>query len=162
RAGAAGLRPLGAGGASGSGGSPRSASMSSQRRRVSGSCMVSLLRAVRSGAGPSLFHSSKPGGKREPFRLPAPLRLPIMRSSLHPPPRHPPAPPEDRIMRRLPLPLFLAGSCLLFGAPLPGTAPPQRPLASPTEFRPDPRNVQRYGPAYRYAQAGWIVLHIEG
>src|SRR5580700_7124512 len=36
---------------------------------------------------------------------------------------------------------------------------------SPTEvpsFRPDPRAVQRYGPAYRYPQAGWIVLHIEG
>jgi hypothetical protein len=29
-------------------------------------------------------------------------------------------------------------------------------------FRPDPRSVQRYGPAYRYPQAGWIVLHIEG
>ena len=30
------------------------------------------------------------------------------------------------------------------------------------EFVPDPRTVQRYGPAYRYPQAGWIVLHIEG
>jgi hypothetical protein len=30
------------------------------------------------------------------------------------------------------------------------------------DFRPDPRTVQRYGPAYRYPQAGWIVLHIEG
>ena len=29
-------------------------------------------------------------------------------------------------------------------------------------FRPDPASVQRYGPAYRYPQAGWIVLHIEG
>ncbi len=29
-------------------------------------------------------------------------------------------------------------------------------------FQPDPRTVQRYGPAYRYPQAGWIVLHIEG
>jgi hypothetical protein len=29
-------------------------------------------------------------------------------------------------------------------------------------FRPDPKSVQRYGPAYRYPQAGWIVLHIEG
>jgi Phospholipase B len=28
--------------------------------------------------------------------------------------------------------------------------------------RPDPLAVQRYGPAYRYPQAGWIVLHIEG
>jgi Phospholipase B len=31
-----------------------------------------------------------------------------------------------------------------------------------TDFQPDPRTVQRYGPAYRYPQAGWIVLHIEG
>src|SRR6516164_8522385 len=30
------------------------------------------------------------------------------------------------------------------------------------DFQPDPRAVQRYGPAYRYPQAGWVVLHIEG
>ena len=30
------------------------------------------------------------------------------------------------------------------------------------DYRPDPAAVQRYGPAYRYPQAGWIVLHIEG
>ncbi len=29
-------------------------------------------------------------------------------------------------------------------------------------YRPDPRTVQRYGLGYRYTQAGWIVLHIEG
>src|SRR5205085_7963678 len=29
-------------------------------------------------------------------------------------------------------------------------------------FVPDPATVQREGPAYRYPQAGWIVLHIEG
>jgi hypothetical protein len=29
-------------------------------------------------------------------------------------------------------------------------------------FRPDPVSVQRFGPGYRYPQAGWIVLHIEG
>ena len=34
--------------------------------------------------------------------------------------------------------------------------------APSNDFRPDPRSVQRYGPAYRYPQAGWIVLHIEG
>ena len=28
--------------------------------------------------------------------------------------------------------------------------------------RPDPLAVERFGPAYRYPQAGWIVLHIEG
>lgn len=27
---------------------------------------------------------------------------------------------------------------------------------------PDPNAVRRHGPAYRYPQAGWIVLHIEG
>jgi hypothetical protein len=29
-------------------------------------------------------------------------------------------------------------------------------------FTPDPASVERYGPAYRYPQAGWIVLHVEG
>jgi hypothetical protein len=33
---------------------------------------------------------------------------------------------------------------------------------SGADFQPDPRAVQRYGPAYRYPQDGWIVLHIEG
>src|SRR5260370_38204238 len=32
---------------------------------------------------------------------------------------------------------------------------------SATDFSPDPKSVQRYGPAYRYPQGGWIVLHIE-
>jgi hypothetical protein len=40
------------------------------------------------------------------------------------------------------------------------------PLAAadklPPDFQPDPASVQRYGPAYRYPQAGWIVLHVEG
>ena len=31
-----------------------------------------------------------------------------------------------------------------------------------TDFRPDPLSVRRHGPAYRYPQAGWIVLHVEG
>ncbi len=30
------------------------------------------------------------------------------------------------------------------------------------DIQPDPKSVQRYGPAYRYPQAGWIVLHVEG
>src|SRR5262249_44561501 len=30
------------------------------------------------------------------------------------------------------------------------------------DFQPDPRTVQRWGPAYRFPQDGWIVLHIEG
>src|SRR5205814_1028457 len=34
--------------------------------------------------------------------------------------------------------------------------------ARAADFQPDARSVQRYGPAYRYPQSGWIVLHIEG
>src|SRR5947209_751751 len=30
------------------------------------------------------------------------------------------------------------------------------------DFQPDPKSVQRHGPAYRYPQAGWTVLHVEG
>src|SRR5438067_2307692 len=33
---------------------------------------------------------------------------------------------------------------------------------STRDYQPDPLSVQRYGPAYRYPQAGWIVLHVEG
>src|SRR5271166_1338139 len=36
------------------------------------------------------------------------------------------------------------------------------PAARAGDFQPDPSTVQRWGPAYRYPQAGWIVLHIEG
>src|SRR5579872_5084856 len=32
----------------------------------------------------------------------------------------------------------------------------------PNAHKPDAKAVQRFGPAYRYPQAGWIVLHIEG
>jgi hypothetical protein len=35
-------------------------------------------------------------------------------------------------------------------------------VAQAAGFQPDPRSVQRYGPAYRYPHSGWIVLHIEG
>src|SRR3954452_19646632 len=30
------------------------------------------------------------------------------------------------------------------------------------ETKPDPKSVQRVGTGYRYTQAGWVVLHIEG
>jgi len=30
------------------------------------------------------------------------------------------------------------------------------------DFKPDPASVRRFGPAYRYPQDGWIVLHVEG
>ncbi|HEX4130963.1 MAG TPA: C45 family autoproteolytic acyltransferase/hydrolase [Pirellulales bacterium] len=36
------------------------------------------------------------------------------------------------------------------------------PAGAQAEFTPDPATVVRYGAAYRYPQAGWIVLHIEG
>ncbi len=32
----------------------------------------------------------------------------------------------------------------------------------PAEHKPDPKSVQRYDTGYRYSQAGWVVLHIEG
>ncbi len=35
-------------------------------------------------------------------------------------------------------------------------------IARKQEYGPDPASVRRYGPGYRYPQAGWIVLHIEG
>jgi len=35
-------------------------------------------------------------------------------------------------------------------------------LAHGAGFTPDPASVQRDGPAYRYPQAGWTVLHVEG
>jgi hypothetical protein len=51
--------------------------------------------------------------------------------------------------------LLVMGSLVLprsvFAGPLPNA-----------DFKPDPKSVERYGPAYRYPQAGWIVLHIEG
>src|SRR5262245_43163348 len=34
--------------------------------------------------------------------------------------------------------------------------------AESNSFVPDPQVVQRYGPAWKYPQAGWLVLHIEG
>src|SRR5262249_31373215 len=45
----------------------------------------------------------------------------------------------------------LAGSMALAGFPGVLTSGP-----------PDPRTVERYGPAYRYPQAGWIVLPVHG
>jgi hypothetical protein len=38
----------------------------------------------------------------------------------------------------------------------------QLPATHTADFTPDPASVQRYGPAYRFPQAGWIVVHIEG
>ena len=42
------------------------------------------------------------------------------------------------------------------------SAPAKLPALPSADFRPDPASVQRDGAGYRYPQAGWIVLHIEG
>ncbi len=36
------------------------------------------------------------------------------------------------------------------------------PIPTRVEFEPDPASVTRHGPAWRYPQAGWHVVHIEG
>jgi hypothetical protein len=35
-------------------------------------------------------------------------------------------------------------------------------LVAAADYTPDPLSVRRHGPAYRYPQAGWTVLHVEG
>ncbi|HJZ54880.1 MAG TPA: C45 family peptidase [Gemmataceae bacterium] len=57
-------------------------------------------------------------------------------------------------MTRRPLAILLLG---LLAAPLHAQVPDTAP-----NHKPDPVAVQRFGPAYRYPQAGWVVLHIEG
>ncbi|WP_165225318.1 C45 family autoproteolytic acyltransferase/hydolase [Aquisphaera insulae] len=50
-------------------------------------------------------------------------------------------------------------------SPAPGantTPSPVKLAAGAREFRPDPAGVQRYGPGYRYPQAGFVVVHVEG
>jgi Phospholipase B len=56
------------------------------------------------------------------------------------------------LLRPFALALLLAAPALA-GDPLPTPNP---------DFKPDPASVRRFGPAYRYPQDGWIVLHIEG
>lgn len=56
--------------------------------------------------------------------------------------------------RHLIVPLI---ACLV-GVPAVASPPDERRAAE----RPDPATVRRFGPAYRYPRAGWIVLHIEG
>ncbi len=57
----------------------------------------------------------------------------------------------------VPLSLF----CLVPLALPPAPAAPE-PVAIPAPHRPAAGDVVRYGPAYRYPQAGWIVVHVEG
>src|SRR5208283_1054752 len=51
---------------------------------------------------------------------------------------------------------------LMFSVLLLPTVVPSLVAAPSADFQPDPRSVQRQGAGYRYPQAGWIVLHIEG
>lgn len=60
-------------------------------------------------------------------------------------------PPHKMKVFRIPF-LFV---CTLFFGAFPRSA---RAADSP----PDPYTVQRFGPAFRYPQAGWTVMHIEG
>jgi hypothetical protein len=51
---------------------------------------------------------------------------------------------------------------LILLGPLAGSFAHGAPPAIVTSGPPDPAAVERFGPAYRYPQAGWIVLHVEG
>lgn len=41
-------------------------------------------------------------------------------------------------------------------------ATPARAADIPAEHKPDPASVRRYEKGYRYEQAGWVVVHVEG
>ena len=59
--------------------------------------------------------------------------------------------------------VLLTGLILLAGEPMTevrAAGPDSSASAAP--YRPDPASVGRFGSGYRYPQAGWIVLHIEG
>lgn len=66
-------------------------------------------------------------------------------------------------MRHTRLPILLAflflAAAVNIGAQQPNAA---RAGNSTAAYQPDPTAVQRFGPAYRFPQAGWTVLHIEG
>ncbi len=53
----------------------------------------------------------------------------------------------------------LALTCSVFIHPAAAQSPP---AGASSEFKIDPASVTRFGPACKYPQAGWIVLHIEG
>jgi hypothetical protein len=58
---------------------------------------------------------------------------------------------------------FRQSAWLILAASL-GTSPVWAgvPKPPPGPYTPDPASVQRFGPAYRYPQSGWTILHIEG
>ncbi len=55
-----------------------------------------------------------------------------------------------------------AFALILLGASVATAAGPPPAKGAKGEYGPDPASVQRSGKGYRYPQAGWIVLHIEG
>jgi hypothetical protein len=65
-------------------------------------------------------------------------------------------------MRRLCVILLLSLSPLALFLPVSAPAAAPDPAAIPPQHKPLVRDVSRYGPAYRYPQAGWVVLHVEG
>ncbi|MFO0909249.1 MAG: C45 family autoproteolytic acyltransferase/hydrolase [Isosphaeraceae bacterium] len=56
------------------------------------------------------------------------------------------------------------GAALILGLLVLATSPSQgaAPDAKLASEAPDPATIRRYGPAYRYPRAGWIVVHVEG
>lgn len=62
--------------------------------------------------------------------------------------------------RRVHLTGYLTILLAMTAGPALGGGPPASGEAG--RYRPDPASVERHGAAYRYPQAGWIVLHIEG
>src|SRR2546430_906888 len=63
----------------------------------------------------------------------------------------------DPTMRQIHQRLLLGlAATFLFSSPVAAAFP------ALSDFQPDSQSVKRYGPAYRYPQAGWTVLHIEG
>src|SRR5262249_28590445 len=87
-------------------------------------------------------------------------RAEIGRESRRPGPRFPrPLPRITMSMGKRTLGIALiaiAGWAASVGAAGPDPSPGM------SRYRPDPVSVQRYGSGYRYPQAGWNVLHIEG
>jgi Phospholipase B len=59
------------------------------------------------------------------------------------------------------LPIVIGWTAIVMTSGLSRAAGPESSPGS-THYRPDPASVQRYAAGYRYPQAGWIVLHIEG